>query len=347
MNSRTRKNITVMHQQKGLALILVLMIFAITSVLAIAMVERQSSDMQRSSTMLTVQQARSYSFAAEEAVKTGLFLSWRKNKETVHNQEEWAQERRFPLSPGMAYIRIRDAQGRFNLNTLSPQAANQQRQVQRFTNLLNLLGIDPIISVNLTNWMNNASQVDNLYLRKEPPYRAAFQPCKHTTELLLIEGMGLEEYRLLEPYIACLPTTAYLNVNTASPMVLAALDASLTLSQGEAIAAARGESGFATLDEFWGLSQVQPFVTTDENNKEQQPWVQTDFGVNSEYFEAFIRVDLAERIASSEVLIKRDAGNGTLTTLYRDYSRREARLEPAPQNDSELNQVQDTAEWKQ
>lgn len=336
-----------LHKQQGLALILVLMIFAITSVLAIAMVERQSSDMQRSGTMLTVQQARAYTLAAEDAVKTGLFLSWQQNKETVHNKEDWAQERRFPLSPGMAYIRIRDAQGRFNLNTLSPQAANHDRQQQRFTNLLNLLGIDPIISSNLSNWMNKTSQVDDFYQRKELPYRAAYQNCKHTSELLLVDGMDLEVYAQLEPYIACLPITASLNVNTASPMVLAALDASLTLSQGEAMAGARGDKGFATMDEFWGLAEIQPFVTIDAENKETQPWVQTDFSVNSEYFEAFIRVDLAERIASSEVLIKREAGSGVLTTLYRDYSRREARVEPAPQQQTEQNQLQDTAEWKQ
>ncbi len=336
-----------LQKQQGLALILVLMIFAITSVLAIAMVERQSSDMQRSSTMLTVQQARAYTLAAEDAVKTGLYLSWQKNKETVHNKEDWAQERRFPLSPGMAYIRIRDAQGRFNLNTLSPQAANHQRQQQRFTNLLNLLAIDPVVSSNLANWMNKASQVDDFYQRKELPYRAAYQTCKHTSELLLVDGMDLDVYAQLEPYIACLPITASLNVNTASPMVLAALDASLTLSQGEAIAAGRGDKGFATLDEFWGLAEVQPFVNIDESDKDKVPWAQTDFSVNSEYFEAFIRVDLAERIASSEILIKREAGSGALTTLYRDFSRREARLEPVSQQQTEQNQLQDTAEWKQ
>lgn len=337
-----------LHKQKGLALILVLMIFAITSVLAIAMVERQSSDMQRSTTMLTVQQARAYTLAAEDAVKTGLHMSWQQNKETVHNKEDWAQERRFPLSPGMAYIRIRDAQGRFNLNTLSPQAANHQRQQQRFTNLLNLLAIDPIISNNLSNWMNKESQVDDFYQRKELPYRAAYQTCKHTSELLLVDGMDLDVYAQLEPFIACLPITASLNVNTASPMVLAALDGSLTLAQGESMAAARGEKGFATLDEFWNLAEVQPFVKVDENNKENENevWVQTDFSVSSEYFAAFIRVDLAERIASSEVLIKREAGNGALSTLYRDFSRREARMEPAPQQSEQQNQLQDTAEWK-
>ena len=332
-----------LQKQQGLALILVLMIFAITSVLAIAMVERQSSDMQRSTTMLTIQQARAYTLAAEDAVKTGLFLSWQKNKETVHDKEDWAQERRFPLSPGMAYIRIRDAQGRFNLNTLSPLAANKQTQQQRFTNLLNLLGIDPIISVNVSNWMNKESQADDLYQRKEPAYRAAYQSCKHTSELLLVDGMDLDIYAQLEPYIACLPITAALNVNTASPMVLAALDATLTLSDGQAMAAARGDKGFTTLDDFWALVEVEPFVRIDENKTDFEPWVQTDFSVNSEYFEAFIRVDLAERIASSEVLIKRSSGNGELTTLYRDYSRREARSEPQ----TEQNQLQDTAEWKQ
>lgn len=334
------------QQQQGLALILVLMIFAITSVLAIAMVERQSSDMQRSSTMLTVQQARAYTIAAEDAVKTGLHLSWKQNKETVHHQEDWAQERRFPLSPGMAYIRIRDAQGRFNLNTLSPQAGNQARQQTRFTNLLNLLGIDPIISNNLANWMNKTSQVDNLYQRKEPAYRAGYQTCKHTSELLLVDGVDLDAYAQLEPYIACLPITASLNVNTASPMVLASLDASLTPSQGEAMAAARGDKGFASLEEFWDLAEVQPFVNIDKD-QDQEPWSQTDFGVFSEYFEAFIRVDLAERIASSEVLIKREAGTGELSTLYRDYSRREARLVPASEQQTEQNQLQDTTTWKQ
>lgn len=332
-----------LQKQQGLALILVLMIFAITSVLAIAMVERQSSDMQRSTTMLTIQQARAYTLAAEDAVKTGLFLSWQKNKETVHDKEDWAQERRFPLSPGMAYIRIRDAQGRFNLNTLSPLSANKQKQQQRFTNLLNLLGIDPIISINVSNWMNKESQADDLYQRKEPAYRAAYQSCKHTSELLLVDGMDLDIYAQLEPYIACLPITAALNVNTASPMVLAALDATLTLNDGQAMAAARGDKGFATLDDFWALVEVEPFVRIDENKTDFEPWVQTDFSVNSEYFEAFIRVDLAERIASSEVLIKRSTGSGELTTLYRDYSRREARSEPQ----TEQNQLQDTAEWKQ
>ncbi|MFY9179568.1 MAG: hypothetical protein WAO12_07310, partial [Venatoribacter sp.] len=96
-----------MPKQQGLALITVLMIFAIVSVLALAIVERQANDTQRSATMLAMQQAKAYVMGAEDAVKTGLYLAWQQNKDTVHANEEWAQDRSLPLQPGMAYIRIR------------------------------------------------------------------------------------------------------------------------------------------------------------------------------------------------------------------------------------------------
>lgn len=328
----------ISRHQSGLALITVLMIFAIASLLAISMVERQSTDMQRSSTMFTVQQARQFVLGAEDAVKTGLYLSWQQDKEKDHLFEEWAKERRFPLQPGMVYIRINDAQGRFNLNTLSPQANNHVRQRQRFINLLNLIGADPVLAQSLSNWMNPESQADDLYQGRELPHRAAYQTCKHTSEILPIEGMTLEIYQKLEPYIVCLPITAALNVNTASALVIAALDSELSLAQAENITKLRGDKGFANVDEFMKLPDIEPLTKISDNNSDDEkrnnsPNTRTrfeagDFSVKSDYFEAFIRVDLNQRIASSEVLIHRDGGSGELTTLYRDFSRREARLVP-------------------
>lgn len=340
------------NKQSGLALITVLMIFAIASVLAIAMVERQAMDMQRSATMFAVQQARAFAIGAEDAVKTGLFLSWQADKEHDHLFEEWAKERRFPLQPGTVYIRIMDAQGRFNLNTLQPQANNKLRQQQRFINLLNLLGIDPQLAQAISNWMNPESQADDLYQSKELPYRAAYQGCKHTSEILAVDGMTMEIYSRLEPFVACLPITAALNVNTASPVLLASLDASLTLAQGETIANARGEKGFATMDEFMQLPDIEPLTKVAENlddaahndkrsnqqNSSSVRLVASDFSLRSDYFEAFVRVDLNERIASNEVLIHRDAATGELITVYRDFSRREARQ--VPKLDSNVSTIE-------
>lgn len=322
--------------QRGLALITVLLIFAIVSMLAVAMIDRQSTDVQRSGTMLALQQARSYVLGAEQAVKTGLYLDWKNDKEIDHRYEEWAQERTFPLSPGLARINIADAMGRFNLNGLSAGASNKATQKLRFTNLLNLLGLDVALADTLARWMDETSQDDDRYQSMEPAYKAAYQGCKHTSELLLLEGMDMAAYRQLEPYVACLPITAQLNVNSASAVVLAALDSGLSLTDGEAIVSARGDKGFKNVDDFWTLSQVEPFTKTDNNNNggdsDAAPgkarWDKTDFSVKSEYFEVFVRVELGDRIATGEMLIRRDNSDGRMTTLYRDYSRREARREP-------------------
>lgn len=316
-----------MRKEQGMALISVLMIFAIVSVLAIAMVERQANDTQRSATLLAMTQANAYAQGAEDAVKTGLYLAWQKNKDSTHNKEEWAQDRRFPLQPGMAFIRIRDAQGLFNLNTLSRAASNRDRQSARFANLLNLLGLDPNMGAQVVKWMDETSQADDLYQNKKTPYRAAYQGCKHSSEILSVDGMSLDAYARLEPFISCLPITAALNVNTAPPVVLASLDSSLTLAQGEAIAAARGDKGFSKIEDFWTLAEVRPFTEASGEDKNKARWEQGDFSVKSEFFMAFIRIDLAERIATSEVLLKRDAGSGALSTLWRDFSRREARAD--------------------
>lgn len=327
---------TLQRSERGLALITVLLIFAIVSMLAVAMIDRQSTDVQRSGTMLALQQARSYVFGAEQAVKTGLYLDWKNDKEIDHRYEEWAQERTFPLSPGLARINIADAMGRFNLNSLSVAASNKATQKIRFSNLLNLLGLDVTLADTLARWMDESSQDDDRYQGMEPPYKAAYQGCKHPSELLLLEGMDMVSFRKLEPYVVCLPITAQLNVNTASAMVLASLDAGLSLADGEAIVSARGDKGFKTVDDFWSLSQVEPFTKTDNggNSGEGEApvtkarWDKTDFSVKSEYFETFIRVELGDRIATGEILIKRDNGDGRMTTLYRDYSRREAKREP-------------------
>lgn len=325
-----------MKRQQGLALLMVLLIFAVVSVLAVAMIDRQSGDIQRSTTMMALQQARAYVIGAESAVKTGLYLDWQNNKDVDHAQEEWAQERTFPLSPGTARIRIQDAQGRFNLNGLSKSASNRSVQKGRFTNLLNILGLDVVYADELYRWMDETSQEDDRYRSAEPPYRAAYRGCAHTSELMLLEGLNEADYKRLEPYVTCLPITAQLNVNTASAVVLAALDDKLSLADGEAIVSARGDKGFATVDDFWALSQVEPFTkdnggsgSNDEDKKTTQTvsWDKADFSVKSEYFEAFIRIDLGDRIATGEVLIRRDNGTGKMTTLYRDFSRREGRRE--------------------
>lgn len=152
---------------------------------------------------------------------------------------------------------------------------------------------------------------------------------------MLITDLDLESYQKLEPYITCLPASAQLNVNTASAMVLASLDSEFSLADAQQVVAARGEEGFASVDDFWNLSQVEKFTREvsggdpDDENAPASAWAKTDFSVATEYFGMFARIDIDERIATVEAGIMRARDTGMMTTYYRDFSRREARSIPA------------------
>lgn len=316
-------------QQKGLALISVLLIFAIVAVLAGAMIERQSLDIQRSGNLQALQQARAYSTGIEYAVRSGLQLDFENNKEVDHLLEEWAKQHTYPLSPGTAQIQIFDAQARFNLNGLHPTASDKTVQLQRFKNLLAELGLDEAIAINTAKFIDKDSQVDDDYLSAEVPYRASYQIFKHPSELLLVELVDAKSYRMLTPYITALPVSVTLNVNTASNIVLSSLSSTWSISEADKVVAARGDEGFKKVDDFWGLAEVEPLTKKDPDADEKNPkevWDKADFSVNSEYFEVFAKVDLADRTATVEMLLYRNAETGKMRTYYRDYSRTEARI---------------------
>lgn len=332
-----------MKSQRGMVLLMVLLIFSVAAILATSMIERQSIDLERSSTLFIQQQARAFAYGAESAVREGLYLDWEADKEKDHAGEEWAVERTFPLDPGVITIRIDDLQGRFNLNSMLPGDAAAVQE-GRFRNLLNVLGLNTELAARWRAWLNKDSQADDEYYTHEPSYRAAYQACKHTSELMLITDLDQATYRALEPYVTCLPASVQLNVNTASAIVLASLDSELALADAQQIVANRGADGFATVDDFWSLAQVETFTretsggnnSDDEENAENAAtgarWAKTDFSVNTEYFGMFARIDIEGRIATVESAIRRSRDTGAMDTLYRDFSRREARSEPATAN---------------
>lgn len=318
-----------MKSQKGIVLLMVLLIFAVVAILAAAMINELSLDVERSSGMAAYQQGRAFAIGAEDAVKEGLYLDWEANSALDHLAEEWAIDRAFPLEPGYVSIHISDLQGRFNLNNLAPGAAAELGEA-RFRNLLNLLGLDLQIATYWRAWLNPESQADDLYYSHEPPYRAAYQPCSHISELMLIPEVTLEAYRRLEPFIACLPAGTPLNVNTAPDYVMAALDSRMSPELAQQLTLQRGSGGFEDVASFMSLGPVEPFTRIEEGEKKAatdtgEPWVDTDFSVHSEFFEVFVRVDLNGRVATMESVIFRSSADGAMSTLYRDYSRREAR----------------------
>lgn len=326
-------------RQQGMVLLMVLLIFAVVAMIAANMVERQAVDIERAQTLFSQQQARQFALGAESATRTGLYLDWKANSQLDHALEEWAQPRTFPLDPGVIEIHLADLQGRFNLNSMLP-GGSVSVYTQRFRNLLNLLGADVTIADRWQKWLDPNSNVDNQYLSQEPGYRPAYAECKHTSELMLIEGVDLAVYAMLEPYIACLPASAQLNVNTASDFVLASIDSRLNLTDAAQLVAGRGSAGYASVDDFMtsntiaNLSKGSSGRTTSGRDTDDADQTQAlnaaDFSVFTQYFEMFARVDLNGRIGTVEAVIHRLSADGSMTTIQRDFSRRAARQVAPP-----------------
>src|SRR5690606_22091386 len=136
---------------------------------------------------------------------------------------------------------------------------------------------------------------------------------RHTSVLLLLEGMTRETYELLEPYVTALPPEVNkLNVNTMSAQLIRSLDSRISEQQALAAVEARGMEGYESLQEF--LNEFASF------NLQSQA---AQLDVRSEYFQLTAMAIYDGRSSRWEAIIERNS-NGRNDVIQRDHGRRYA-----------------------
>ena len=180
-----------------------------------------------------------------------------------HLGEPWAQGLpTLPVDGGAIHVSVEDAQGRFNLNNLVQSNGQPSApDLQVFQRLLVTLKLDPLLANALLDWIDADSNVtspggaeDVDYLALKTPYRAANQPLTSVDELRLVRGFDAKTMQLLLPYVTVLPPgiRTTINLNTASPVLLAAL-ANLDLAWAERVAENRRNKPMNNVGEFTAL----------------------------------------------------------------------------------------------
>ena len=172
---------------------------------------------------------------------------------TDHLGESWAMGLpTLPVEGGTIKVSIEDAQGRFNLNSVGDKAS-----LDVLKRLLDVLRLDPQLANAVLDWIDTNSDAlpggaeDVDYLNLNPPYRAANRPMASVDELRLIRGFDAKTVAALLPYVTVLPAApSIINVNTASPVVLAALVPGLDLPTAQRIAEDRSSTPYKTPDDF-------------------------------------------------------------------------------------------------
>jgi general secretion pathway protein K len=239
------------QRQRGVALILALLLMTIATVVAVAVASNEEFAIRRSSNVLRRAQASEYLTAGEYLAMARL----RPAPSDAAAPSPVRIELPWPLDlPGQA--QVQDAQGCFNLNVLSLPPGETDLAEQRLRRLLELLDLPPDIADQLLDWLDEdtnarfAGAEDDAYSRRRPPMRTPNAPLGDVSELRLLPAMDAEAYAALAPLVCALPAQAGINVNSAPPLLLMALAEGLRPGQARDLAARAAAMPFASLDAF-------------------------------------------------------------------------------------------------
>jgi len=229
-----------------------------------------------------------------------------------HLGERWAMGLpTLPVEGGSISAAIVDAQSRFNLNSVWGNDPASVANLEVLQRLLNVLKLNPLLANALVDWIDPDSEPrpggaeDTDYLILNPPYRAANRLLTSLDELRLVRGFDDKTVAALTPYVTVLPVvTNNINVNTASPEVLAALVPGLDVAAASAIAGGRKDRPIADLPDF--LKRLPQGVSMPKNGA----------SVSSEYFLVKLDTSIGRHQRSSEALLARTNGGRSTRLVW-------------------------------
>lgn len=210
-----------MQRQRGVALLVALLVVALATILIAALLDRGELAFARTRNVLRAEQAEAYAQGLEAYAAEVLLKTQGQGPDT--NASPWAMP--LPTQPvpgGTIGATMRDQNGCFNLNNLAPGAAGQEEWGKIFQRLLDRLGLRADLRGAIEAWLDpdRAPTESNFYLAQAVAYRPRGGPFVHVSELRLVRGVGSEIYARLAPHVCALPPGTMLNFNTATMPVL-------------------------------------------------------------------------------------------------------------------------------
>ncbi|WP_414931670.1 type II secretion system minor pseudopilin GspK [Vibrio europaeus] len=318
----------MVRKERGVALIIVLLLLAVMVSIAASMADRLFSQFKRATNQINYQQAYWYSVGAEALAKAGLEQSF-KDSDTINLSQPWAlEEQTYPLDYGTLKGRLVDQQACFNLNALSSLASTAGSDkspylVDVFQNLLEELEIENYQAetvaqstweyVDSNNSVNSTVGVeDSFYESMSPAYMAANSLMADSSELRAVNQVSGEVMEKVLPYVCAIPTTDLrLNVNTIKPehaALLAALfQPALSVTQAKQVLENRPFDGWASVDDF--LNEKEFANVTADARKEGKGYL----AVTSAYFELDVELLVGDsRVRVRSLLFSSDKQTATV-----------------------------------
>lgn len=289
-------------RQRGVAIVLALSVVALAALAATAMLVAQSTWSRQ--VELTAGHAQT-----QHLLQAGLDWSRavlsddRRSSDVDHLGEPWALRLpSLPVENGSLAGHVEDQQGKLNINNLLKDGEVDVAQLERFRRLLAILALPPALADSLADWIDADNEPqprggaeDAHYLALQPPYLAANRPLTDVGELALVAGFDDTVRDRLRPFVTALPRFSAVNINTASPEVIAATVDGLGIDHARGIVARREHTYFRDISEF--TRQLPTGLSVPSEN----------IAVSSDYFVATMSITIGGAKARGSALLSRES----------------------------------------
>ena len=299
---------------RGAALIMALLVVAVATILSTTLLFRQDVWLRQVDTQRDLAQARIIAGAGIAWARAVLAYDARTSV-SDHLGEAWAVT--VPttrVEDGEIGGQVTDEQAKWNLNNLVlPDGNARAGNREVFRRLLAQLQLPPVLESTLVDWMDKDGNAlpdgaeDGYYLTQSPPYRSANQPLTDIDGLLRVRGFSANVVERLRPHVTALPSYHSANVNTATPIVLAALLPDMTPSEIRQLLAERERVPFRAFADFRSRLP-RPDIVAD----------QAQLDTRSRYFTVLIRARYGRAGINTEALLDRK-GSGWPDVLWQKY----------------------------
>lgn len=277
------------NSQRGVALLTILLLVVSITVVAGAMLASQKVAIRRSGLLFVQNQLMQDIHAGEQLAVMAIRADNQLN-DTDSSADIWAQ----PLPPyaigaHSVSVQIRDEASRFNINNLYHDGRVDTAALGVFSRLLTQLNLKPELATAVLDWQDADSEVyldggdeRTIYAQQGDTQTMPNQPFVSVEALQNVRGIDAQVLATLQPYLTAVPFYLPINVNTASPVLLAALMEGGAPDQMQAVTQLRAQSVIESVDDIW---RVPPLMALSE---EQRQALTPLLAVDSQAFSSLI-----------------------------------------------------------
>lgn len=326
----------VPRQERGAALLAVLLLVAVMGALAAAALEKLRLSTALAVNAAALDQARGFAVGIESlmALRIDDLIALAPERTTLAGG--WnGERRRLPLpGGGLAEATVRDGGNCFNVNSVGEgnvgmPIVSRPSGIAQLAALLRTIevpqGDAARIAEAAADWVDSDTQPnrqgaeDRDYIGAEQPYRAGNTLFADVSELRAVAGMTPEIYAAAKPWLCALPTTdlSPINVNTLlpdqAPLIVMLAPEQISLDSARRVISERPASGWTSLADFWevrALAGIVPQLDVQVQPQLRTRWFALELMIELQGAQLVETALIDARIAPARVSVRRWGSDG-------------------------------------